>query len=202
MSTALVLASLMTLAAPETAPAPAPATATATATHEDFIGIEPTGALGFLRLNLGGFGLHYERLIRSHHGLWLGASAVHVHQQAAHTSIHLWTFGGQLAYRYYPKAGRGVFFGVGGGYKRGFGRRGDENVVIDGWSAAPQLGHRWVFSRVPLSVVSRASIGYMPYSVTPTRDTPDAREAARFAQDVLGVSPLGVELELSLSYAF
>ena len=50
--------------------------------------------------------------------------------------------------------------------------------------------------------VSRVAAGYGPYCVTADRDDAVGAAAAQYCQDALGATPLAVDVELSLAYAF
>jgi hypothetical protein len=174
--------------------------------HDDFAGVDFAGVMGFARLNAGTYGLHYEHLFAGRHGLYLAFNGIHVHQHADHEQFHMNMFGGEIAYRFYREPGRGLFFGLAAEYRRGFGRRGERdapdrvNYSTEQMALLPQVGYRWVLETMPLSFVARAGAGYGPYKVT--AEDPGMIEDERFARDVLGATPIAIDLEFSLAYGF
>jgi hypothetical protein len=174
--------------------------------HDNFAGLDFAGVMGFARLNVGTFGLHYERLFSDRHGLYLAFNGLHVHQHADHEQFHMNLFGGEIAYRFYRGPGRGLFFGLAAEYRRGFGRRGERdapdrvNYSTEQMAVLPQVGYRWVLDTMPMSFVARAGAGYGPYKVT--AEDPGMVEDERFARDALGATPIAIDLEFSLAYGF
>jgi hypothetical protein len=218
----LLCASLPSLAAParaqdELPPPPVPlpglgAVAPAPpAPPRNYLGASVTGAAGFLRLNIGSFEVFYERLLdrAGHHGLRLAGDFIHVHHNAEHVKSHHWTFGGTLAYRYHLGPGHGAFFGLKLGYRRGLGHYkappDSEHVHLtsEHFLALPQAGYRFYIPRARLGIVTALGLGYARSTVSATdHDDEIGRLAARTIGENLAVTPVALDLELSLAYAF
>jgi hypothetical protein len=166
------------------------------------------GFAGFMRLNIGSFGVGYERKLTDHHAFRVVGDFIHVHQASTAVQSHQWTFGGGLGYRYHFGASGGPFVGIETGYRRGFGHFGErdtpEHVRLrnEQLRVLPELGFRHLHARLPLAVVTRIALGYGPYTVTSDRDDLMGVEAVRFSEDVLAPLPMVLELELSVAYAF
>lgn len=167
------------------------------------------GFAGFLRINAGSFVFGYERRVGEHGAVRAAGDFIHVHHAADHVQAHQWTFGGTVGYRYHLHPEGGVFLGAEVGYRRGFGHVGDagtpEHTMLanDQLRIMPELGARLPHARLPLVFVTRVAAGYGPYHVRATdRDDAMGAAAAQYAQDVLGATPLAVDVELSLAYAF
>jgi hypothetical protein len=186
------------VAATEPMPAPSPSRWR----PENYVGVDIVGFLGFLRLSIGSFQLYYEHVFDQHHGVMIAGDFVHVHQDAEHEVVHLWTFGGSLTYRYYFGPGVGPFAGLALGYRRGFGHEGRTTHValdIEQFRALVHLGYRFYVPAVQLAVVPRVGFGYGEYRVSTGRNDDVGRASAAFARDVL--APWGFVFEAELSFA-
>lgn len=190
------------------APLPTPP-APARPAPKSYFGASVTGVAGFLRLNIGSFEVFYERIVGRHHGLRLAGDFVHVHHNSDAVQSHHWTFGGTLAYRYYLGEGYGAFFGLKLGYRRGIGHYKAPpdlehiHLASEHYLALPQLGYRFFIPRAHLGLVTALGAGYYRNTVWATnRDDELGRLAARTIQDNLAATPVALDLELSISYAF
>lgn len=224
----LAAASLLTLSAParaqhespplagtagqpeaQTPPGQVPPSEAPPAPPKNYFGASITGVAGFLRLNIGSFEVFYERILGRHHGLRFAGDFVHVHHNADYVQSHHWTFGSTLAYRYYLGEGHGTFFGLKLGYRRGIGHYKVPSelehihLASEHYLALPQVGYRFFIPRAHLGLVTALGAGYYRNTVGATnRDDEPGRLAARTIQDNLAVTPVALDLELSLSYAF
>ena len=176
---------------------------------ENYIGVDLVGALGFLRVNVGSWGLYYEHVFGRHHGVQVRFDLLHVHQSAEHIEDHQWTFGGSATYRYYTGPGVGGFVGLQIGYRRGFGRvgqMGDADFTMLGneqFRAIGQAGYRFWFPDQLLTFVPRLGLGYGEYNVwAENRDDDVGLANATFARDVLAPLGLVFELEISVGIGF
>jgi len=71
------------------------------------------------------------------------------------------------------------------------------------WSALAQGGVRFHFPKLALTVVAAVGVGYGPYSVRATnRDDAIGAAAVSISKDNLGTTPIVVDFELSLGWAF
>jgi hypothetical protein len=200
-----------TAALPET-PAALPAippAPTRPAPPKNYFGASVTGVAGFLRLNIGSFEVFYERIVGRHHGLRLAGDFVHVHHNSDAVQSHHWTFGGTLAYRYHLGEGHGTFFGLKLGYRRGIGHYKAPpelehiHLASEHYLALPQLGYRFFIPRAHLGLVTALGAGYYRNTVWATnRDDELGQLAARTVRDNLAATPVALDLELSISYAF
>ena len=198
----LVAATLAVLALP------AAAVADADEAPRNHAGISFTGAAGFLRHNVGSFVFFYERGLTEHHAVRAAGDFIHVHHAAGDVQSHQWTYGGSLGYRYHLRPGGGFFVGVEAGYRVGHGHFGNadapEHTPLDIRQVRilPELGHRIVHPRLPLSFVARVAAGYGPYDVTTTRMDAAGAAAVVYSEDNLGATPIAFDVELSAAYAF
>lgn len=166
------------------------------------------GFAGFLRVNAGSFVFAYERRLDEHSALRVAGDFIHVHHASDHVQVHQWTYGGTVGYRYHLARDRGVFVGAELGYRRGHGHHGDRGTpgytMLENHQlrVLPELGVRVPHPRLPLVLVTRVAAGWGPYEVTTERDDAVGAAAAQYAQDVLAATPLVVDVELSLAYAF
>jgi hypothetical protein len=169
------------------------------------------GFAGFLRVNAGSYVFAYERRLTAHHALRVAGDFIHVHFAGADIQAHQWTFGGTLGYRYHFDPAGGVFVGAEIGYRRGIGHVGATGADRDAHTGLqneqlrvmPEIGVRVPHHRLPLAFVTRVAAGWGPYKVTPTHQHDDAGHAyAQYAQDILGATPLALDVEASLAYAF
>lgn len=186
---------------------------------KNYLGANPMGFAGFLRLNIGSYELFYERILGKHHGVLVSFDFIHVHHVAGYLQSHQWTFGGGLTYRYYFDEGHGLFAGLRLGVRRGFGRyvegtgsavhdhgqgSGEDIQLVNAqYAAIPQVGYRFWRPGSKMSIATRLGLGYGPYDVRATNRADAHGEAvARFSRDLLAPLPLVIEAELSLSFAF
>ncbi len=194
------LVSLLALAAPAVADERPP--------PRNQASVSVMGFAGFLRINAGSYVFAYERRLGDHHAVRVAADFIHVHHAADHVQAHQWTFGGSIGYRYHLRPAGGVFLGAEVGYRKGFGHYGDrdapEHTMLDNRQlrATPELGVRVPHPRLPLVFITRIAAGYGPYDVTTDRDDAIGAAAAQYCQDLLAATPLVVDVEVSLGYAF
>lgn len=190
---------------PEPAVAQAPPAADG---PKNFLGASVMGFAGFLRLNVGSFEVYYERLLSGHHGLRLAFDFVHVHHSADYVQSHQWNVGGNLGYRYYFGLGLGPFLGGKFAYRRGPGHYiGSDGVHThlqnEQILGLVQGGYRFVLPRAHLSLVPALALGYGQTSVYPSERYDDVTIfIAQRARDNLATTPVALDLELSLAYAF
>ena len=173
----------------------------------NFVGASPVGFAGFLRLNVGSYEVFYEHVFAGHHGVRAGFDFIHVHHSTEYIQSHQWTFGGNLTYRYYVDEAQGLYVGLRLGYRRGFGRYGDTGdhdhsaLMNQQWSAIPQLGYRFMLTP-RVAIGAHVGAGYGPYQVWASTDGHLTAETVRFSRDLLGVLPIVLDTELSISVAF
>lgn len=166
------------------------------------------GLAGFLRVNAGSNVLAYERRLSEHHAVRAGADFIHVHHAADHVQSHQWTYGGSAGYRYHLTARGGLFVGAEVGYRRGHGHFGARDAADHAMLShrqlrvLPEVGVRVPHRRLPLVFITRVAAGYGPYTVTADRDDAAGAAAVQYSEDVLAATPLVVDVEVSLGYAF
>lgn len=186
----------------------APTSARAEPSPRHHAGVSVMGFAGFLRHNVGSFTGFYEHGLTDHHALRLAGDFLHVHHAADHIQSHQWTYGASIGYRYHLRPGGGLFLGVEVGYRRGRGHFGErdapEHTMVESRQlrVLPEVGYRHVHPRLPLSFVTRLAAGYGPYTVTTARRDDVGTAAMSTSLDNLGATPIAVELELSIAYAF
>lgn len=170
-----------------------------------------SGLLGFARVNVGAWAVHYERRIGPHLGVVVEATGVHIHGPP----MHVWLFGGTVGARWhFLPTPSGPFVGVHAGYRTGWGRSAT-TVTTNGVTRAVEepsltpsqllvvanVGYRWVHAS-GLAVTGRLGAGYGPFTTTTTGTTPEAAQIAQATNDVLGFTSVAVDTELSVGYAF
>ena len=174
----------------------------------NFVGASPVGFAGFLRLNVGSYEVFYEHVFAGHHGVRAGFDFIHVHHSTEYIQSHQWTFGGNLTVpllrrggagrvrRTAPRLPAGLRALRRGGRSRSLGA--DEPAVVGDTAARlPVHAHP-----AGVAIGAHVGVGYGPYQVWASTDGHLTAETVRFSRDLLGVLPIALDTELSVSVAF
>lgn len=155
-------------------------------------------------MNIGDFAVNLEHQ-RGQHGLLLEASGLHVHGNPTHTTL----IGGGLGYRYH--FGEGSFAGVLVGAKQGHAKfkydylSGDLDshwrYEVRQTSVIPHIGHRWELGE-HLRITARLGVGLGQHQVQTDVEDPGVAAATELLEDRLQFTPLKLDSELSLGWAF
>lgn len=169
------------------------------------------GTLGFARLNVAPWAINYERRFGEHLGVLIEATGVHVHGPP----MHVWLFGGSLGVRWhFMGTGSSPFAGVHAGYRGGWGRNAitntqggpsqlyaDSSLSVGQMQVFANVGYRWTHAS-GVTVTGRLGAGFGPVVVQGSESTAQSAETAQVTQDVLGFTPVMLDAELGVGYAF